>query len=95
MLVCRELYGRGWISWAKTSQVWRSLQQAQNRAAAQGAAGSDLTGAAIPLQVELLTGQVGPVQLAAAAFCNAADPKSVLSQKVIQQTVHSAQASGS
>ena len=54
----RELYGRGWISWAKSSQVWRTLQQAQTRAAAQGAAGGDLLGIAIPMQVELLSGQV-------------------------------------
>ena len=64
-----ELYGRGWISWAKSSQVWRSLQQAQNTAAAQGAAGGDLVGAAIPLQVELLSGQVRPPVHELPFFC--------------------------
>ena len=55
---CRELYGRGVISWAKGTSWYQSLQEAQNRAAVAAAASQDNSCGSAKIQVEQLNGQV-------------------------------------
>ncbi|KAK9788164.1 hypothetical protein WJX73_006155 [Symbiochloris irregularis] len=54
----RELYGRGLIGWAKSTQWWQALSDAQNAAVAAGGVGLEAAGAAMLLRVELLAGEV-------------------------------------
>lgn len=57
-VLCRELYGRGMISWAKGTTWFQSLQEAQNRAAVAAAASQDNSTSTAKIQIEQLSGQV-------------------------------------
>lgn len=54
---CRELYGRGLISWAKGTSWFQSLQEAQRRAEVAAAAQCP-SASTVKVQVEQLSGQV-------------------------------------